>query len=288
MLIKILNSIRLRDLFLGFKKGYNIPTLPHKLENLYSNIYIRIFRVIGGLCLLLVLTSNYSLFPVYLHTLIKIIGFIQSIQIVIIFTIKAIYASYTLIYNSKDFEVRYSPLNYYASHLARAILCVKVGCVVTGGTASVIAAGASYDQVLEAAGRVKVFIPILGSMYESVFAATPPSPLGLQRGGFAPQLTLRIVGLAAFCFARRKEKEARVSPPFGSFGWGEPKGFFNTSSAQCAASLSSSAASQQGNQGRPALLSFFLQSGQGVGEASTYAVGLPCSARQREGVLFSQ
>lgn len=109
MLIKILNSIRLRDISLGLKKGYNIPTLPHNLENLYSNIYIRIFRVIGGLCLLLVLTSNYSLFPVYLHTLIFFLGFIQSIQIVIIFIIKAIYASYTLIFKSKDFEVRNSP-----------------------------------------------------------------------------------------------------------------------------------------------------------------------------------
>jgi len=180
MLIKILNSIRLRDISLGLKKGYNIPTLPHKLENLYSNIYIRIFRVIGGLCLLLVLTSNYSLFPVYLHTLIKIIGFIQSIQIVIIFIIKAIYASYTLIYKSKDFEVRNSPLNTYASYIARAIYCAKVGCAITGGTASVIAAGASYDQVLEAAGREKVFVPLLGSMYKSVFGESVQANAKIQ------------------------------------------------------------------------------------------------------------
>ena len=47
-----------------------MPMLPKKIENVYSNIYIRILRFIGGLCLLLALTKNYLLLPIFLHKII--------------------------------------------------------------------------------------------------------------------------------------------------------------------------------------------------------------------------
>ena len=156
----VLSKIDKNSFYLGFMKAYNVPILPKKIENIYSNIYVRVLRFIGGVCLLLILTNKHLLLPVYLHKLIIVVGAIQSIQILIIFIIKIIYGLYTLMYKSKDFEVRNSPLNHYATHLARILYCAKWGCAITGSAAGTIAAGASFDLVLEAAGREKIFIPM--------------------------------------------------------------------------------------------------------------------------------
>ena len=169
----VLSKIDKNSFYLGFMKAYNVPILPKKIENIYSNIYVRVLRFIGGVCLLLILTNKHLLLPVYLHKLIIVVGAIQSIQILIIFIIKIIYGLYTLMYKSKDFEVRNSPLNHYATHLARILYCAKWGCAITGSAAGTIAAGASFDLVLEAAGREKIFIPMVGSMYKSVFGELP-------------------------------------------------------------------------------------------------------------------
>ena len=61
-LIKKLNT---NYLYLGFKKGYNLSILPEKIEKIYSLIFVRILRVIGGISFLLVLTSKYLMFPFY-------------------------------------------------------------------------------------------------------------------------------------------------------------------------------------------------------------------------------
>ena len=53
------------------------------------------------------------------------------------------------------------------------LYCAKIGCAITGGASATIAAGASIDSVLEAAGREKVFIPMMGSLYKSVFGELP-------------------------------------------------------------------------------------------------------------------
>lgn len=149
----LLSKIDKNSIYLGIQKGYNIGILPENLYKIYNNIFIRILRFIGGVCLLLVLTSYYLNLPIILHKFITIIGFIQSIQISVILLIKIIYGVYTLIYKKNEFEVRNSPLNQYATHIARIIYCAKVGCAVTGGTAATIAASASFDSVLESAGR---------------------------------------------------------------------------------------------------------------------------------------
>lgn len=169
----ILSKIDKISFYLGFMKAYNVPILPKKIESVYSNIYVRILRFIGGVCLLLILTNKHLLLPIYLHKVIIVVGAIQSVQILIVFIIKVIYGLYTLLYKPKDFEVRNSPLNQYATHLARILYCAKWGCAITGSAAGTIAAGASFDLVLEAAGREKVFIPMVGSMYKSVFGELP-------------------------------------------------------------------------------------------------------------------
>jgi len=45
--------------YTGVMKGYKVPTLPTKIELILNNTYIRILRFIGGLCLLIILTSSH-------------------------------------------------------------------------------------------------------------------------------------------------------------------------------------------------------------------------------------
>jgi|ERR1700733_65131 len=102
----ILNKIDKNSIYLGIVKGYNVPTLPKNVEIILNNIYVRILRFIGGLCLLIVLTSSYSGLPKYLQLMIIIAGCLQSIQIIMIICIKLIDGIYTLKYKPKEFEVR--------------------------------------------------------------------------------------------------------------------------------------------------------------------------------------
>lgn len=158
------NSIKL-----GIRKGLEIPTLPLKLRKFYDHILIRVLRFIGGFCLILNLTKFYLSFPEILRYIILIMSAIQITQILIITAIKIIYTSYKLIYKPEEFEVRNSPLNLLQTHLGKIIVCVKLGCGVTGGAAGVVAAGATFDTLLDQAGYNKLFVPFLAEGVKAVF-----------------------------------------------------------------------------------------------------------------------
>lgn len=101
MIQKIKSKIDINSIILGFKKANSISLLPKKIELFYQHIFVRILRFIGGLCLLIVLTKNHLLFHIYLQIPIIILGFLQSVQILIIFIIKIIYGFNTLKHRKK-------------------------------------------------------------------------------------------------------------------------------------------------------------------------------------------
>jgi len=153
----------------GVMKGYSIPLLPDSINKIYNLLIVRILRVIGGFCAVLILTKSYLYFPETIRWIILIIGIIQLLQIVIISIIKLIYGINKLKNNSKDFEVRNSPLNHYATKLASMAYCWRVGCTVIGGGAGFIASAAAIDQALEVGGQAKVFLPVIGKGVSFVF-----------------------------------------------------------------------------------------------------------------------
>ena len=128
-IFKQINKITPRrgDIYLGFRKAYDISLLPRRVELIYTSYVIRILRVIGGFCMVLVLTGKYSLFVKELHILIFIAALLQSILISIIFIIKFVYGLYIIIKKPEIFEVRNSPLNSFSTLLARALTCAKWG-----------------------------------------------------------------------------------------------------------------------------------------------------------------
>ena len=105
-ILTLLNISDKNSFVLGIEKGFNMPTIPPRIEAFYYHPFMRIFRVIGGICLILVLTKKYIIFYANLHFFILIIAAIHITLIVIILNIRVIFGIYTLIYKKKDFEVR--------------------------------------------------------------------------------------------------------------------------------------------------------------------------------------
>lgn len=74
--------------YLGIRKGYSIPTLPFSVEKFYNNnIFVIIFRLIGGRSFLMFVTKIYLNLPSNVHLLCAIIASIQITQIMIILII---------------------------------------------------------------------------------------------------------------------------------------------------------------------------------------------------------
>lgn len=69
----------------GIFQGWNIQPSPTKLYNFYNHIFFGIFRVIGGISVLLVFTKNYFTLPDQLQKLILVLALIQFIQMTIYF-----------------------------------------------------------------------------------------------------------------------------------------------------------------------------------------------------------
>jgi len=67
---------------------------------------MRVFRVIGGFCILLVLRQIFLNFTEVLRFTVLIIALIHFILIEIILLIRIVYSIYTLLKKSKEFEVR--------------------------------------------------------------------------------------------------------------------------------------------------------------------------------------
>jgi hypothetical protein len=158
-------NTNLNSIWLGLKKGYQIETLPKNVRTFLELPLVRIFRVIGGICVLFyLLNKNGTLtlnLPYNLNMIIYIIALIQFIQIFIISVWKIIYGINKLLYHKEEFEVRNSPLNRLASMTGHLLYCWKVGCQAASGGLSVLGGSILIDTMLEAAGHDKFFEPVI-------------------------------------------------------------------------------------------------------------------------------
>ena len=105
----------------GFLKAYHLPLLPDYINNLYNNIFLRIFRVIGGICVVVVLTKKYIILAYPLKWIVLVIAFFQLLLIVVIAIVKLVYGIRRILYHPEDFEVRNSPINRMAGSFASIV-----------------------------------------------------------------------------------------------------------------------------------------------------------------------
>ena len=95
--------------YLGLMRAYSIPTLPVKVEKYYNHIFVRIFRVLGGISVLMVLSNFYLDLPNVFTFLCVFVACIHITLVFIIFIIKTFYSLYILIFRREKFEIRNSP-----------------------------------------------------------------------------------------------------------------------------------------------------------------------------------
>ena len=147
--LKMQNQLKhwLKRIFIGFKKGYQTPTLPDHILKITNYPIIRIFRFLGGLSFLLILSKNYLNYPIIVLYLAMFIATIYTIYHFIIsyFKIKHIIK----ILRSDELDIRNSPLDRLATLGARALLCFKGACDTTaqpvGLTLGLILGAATMD-----------------------------------------------------------------------------------------------------------------------------------------------
>ncbi len=138
-----------KSLKLGIIKAYHIPNLPENVYNFYNHIFMRIFRVIGGLCVYFTFFNKLTDVKIVKY-IILVIAIIQLTLIFIITMYKIVYSIKKLINNPEEFEVRNSPLpaglDILASKLSKFVYCWTLGCnaVVSTSTVMPAAIGASY------------------------------------------------------------------------------------------------------------------------------------------------
>ena len=158
--------------YIGVKKGLFTPTLPNHILQLNNNPMIRIFRVLGGLSILLILTHRLD----YLGKgLLYFSALVFCTVLAILFSFYLIFLTYHRIKHmikvlkSDELDVRNSPLDRFATIAARIILCSKGLCETAAPVGVVFGGMAGVDELRKAKGLEPIFLPKLADW---IFADT--------------------------------------------------------------------------------------------------------------------
>jgi len=122
-----------KDFILGFKKAYNVDFLPPKLVSFNNRLAVRGFRVLGGVCLFLILSKLQNHFYDPVRRIIFILGLSHMAYFMFINIVKLVYGAYLIVCKPQLFEVRNSPFNFPASAVGKVVACAKWG-ICYGGT----------------------------------------------------------------------------------------------------------------------------------------------------------
>ena len=155
-----------KRIFTGLKKGYQTPSLPDHILKLQAHPLIRMFRVIGGVSFLTMISNSH----LHLNTYILYLVFFISI----FFTI---YQFYILIHRirhmirvlkSDQLEVRNSPIDRLAYLTAKALYCFKIGCDAAPHVGLALGLMVGVDEILKNAEHKPIFMPILGGIAKTL------------------------------------------------------------------------------------------------------------------------
>jgi hypothetical protein len=156
-------------LWLGLKYAWNIPSLPIKIDKIHNYYLTRIFRVLGGISIVLFLSSpDWIEKNFYLHWIILILALLHFLYIFIISVIKIGYIAY--LWKNKKLEVRNSPIDHIASLTVKLATCIKGACVAGGAGATVLGLGFGADKLLEQAGYAPVFKKTVGNQVGNILS----------------------------------------------------------------------------------------------------------------------
>jgi hypothetical protein len=164
-----IDKIKKSSLYLGIHKGVTLETLPKKYSLFYSNILTRIFRFIGGICLLLVYSKLNEKLPFNLDKLVLGMGLLFILFLLITLLVRLYYIIYIFIYEREKFDVKNSPLDHFATKIAKTIACLKFGCYSAGVAGTTLGTTLLVDQVAEKAGGDPIFLPFYTNWYRETY-----------------------------------------------------------------------------------------------------------------------
>ena len=153
----------------GIKLALNIPSLPVSVDKFHNYPLVRVFRVLGGISIILFLSSPNWIAQPLLHWTIFVLAMIHFIYIMIISIIKLGYIVY--LWKNKKLEVRNSPVDHIASLTLKLATCIKGACVAGGASATVLGLGFGADKLLEEAGHPPVFKKAVGNKLGNILSS---------------------------------------------------------------------------------------------------------------------
>ena len=152
----------------GVKLAWNLPSMPTSVDKFHNYPLIRIFRVIGGISILLFLSSPSWIDNSYIKWIIFVLAMIQFLYIAVISFIKIGYIVY--LWKNKRLEVRNSPIDHIASLTLKLATCIKGACVAGGAGATVLGLGFGADKLLEEAGHPPFFKKAIGNQLNNILS----------------------------------------------------------------------------------------------------------------------
>lgn len=156
-------------IWLGIKLAWNLPSLPESINNFHNKPGMRIFRVIGGVSIILFLSSPNWLNNSNLYWIVFLLAMLHFTYIFIISLIKIYYIIY--LWKNKKLEVRNSPLDHLASLTLKLAACIKGACVAGGASATVLGLGFGADKLLEEGGYAPFFKKAVGKQLGNVLTS---------------------------------------------------------------------------------------------------------------------
>ena len=152
---------------IGVKHAWNIPTLPSNVLYFHTHIFTRVFRVLGGISIVALLSGSaksYLFYSDVLSPLYYFVLFFGQLHFIYIITIKIIKSIHMIkVWRSGKLDVRNSPLDKFATTAAKLFHCWKFGCEIGSAGLGIVGSGFLLDQILEAGGKEKVFTPLIGN-----------------------------------------------------------------------------------------------------------------------------
>lgn len=137
----------------SLKLGFNHLLLPPKVENFHNNPFTRIFRVLGGITIILFVffLYFYGIKP-FINLTIFTLAMLHFLYIIIISLIKLWYLAY--MWKNKKLELRNSLLDQVASLALKLAALPQTACVAVGTSATATVLGFGVDKLLEVSGNL--------------------------------------------------------------------------------------------------------------------------------------
>lgn len=152
----------------GIILGFKTSTLPDNILNFINLPLMRIFRVLGGISIIILLSNKLSNngFSSILFYFVFIISVTFLIYHIIIIYYRILHI--IKIWKSDKFDIRNSPIDLLIKHSARLVLCIKGLCDAGPPVATGMAIGLGVDTILQASGRDGIFAPFIAQKLNSL------------------------------------------------------------------------------------------------------------------------